>query len=177
MTNRHAKWPLAGVLSGMVILACGTTSTEAHPGRRVAPIERRALQEQLGLTEDQVQAIREIHARHRDSMRETVRALREARRSLRDLALGDQDEAAFTAKTAEVRELAGQVLDAPGSGSPPDARAANEAPRAATPAAGAARRLNGRVRSGLPEGAAHPVPGPDRIPQASRLAVYGQIWL
>lgn len=112
MTNRHAKWPLAGVLSGLVVLACGTTSTEAHPGRRVAPIERRALQEQLGLTEDQVQAIREIHARHRDSIRETVRALREARRSLRDMALGDQDEAAFDAKTAEVRELAGQVLEA-----------------------------------------------------------------
>ena len=96
MTNRHAKWPLAGVLSGLVILACGTTPTEAHPGRRVAPIERRALQEQLGLTEDQVQAIREIHARHRESMRETVRALREARRALRDMALGEPDEATFT---------------------------------------------------------------------------------
>jgi Spy/CpxP family protein refolding chaperone len=112
MTTRHARWPLAGVLSGLVILACGTTPSEAHPGRRVAPIERRALLEQLGLTEDQVQAIREIRVRHRESMQETVRALRDARRLLREMALGDQDEATFAAKTAEVRELAGQVLEA-----------------------------------------------------------------
>ena len=166
MTNRHAKWPLAGVLSGLVILACGTTPAEAHPGRRVAPIERRALQEQLGLTEDQVQAIREIRRRHRDSMRETVRALREARRLLRDMALGEQDEATFDAKAAEVRELAGSGAGgagphAPGSGPPPDARAADEAPRAAAapaPPPGAARRLK-RGESGQPGGAGGALPG------------------
>jgi Spy/CpxP family protein refolding chaperone len=112
MTNLHATWPLAGVLSGLVILATGATSSEAHFNRRVAPIERQALQAELGLTEDQVKAIREIHARHRESMREAVRALREARRSLREMALAEADEATFTAKAAEVRELAGQVLEA-----------------------------------------------------------------
>ncbi len=112
MTNLHAKWPLAAVLGGLVILASGATPSEAHRGRRVAPIERRALQAELGLTEDQVKAIRDIHARHRDSMRETWRALREARRLLRDMTLSDTDEATLNTKAAEVQGLAGQLLEA-----------------------------------------------------------------
>jgi Spy/CpxP family protein refolding chaperone len=112
MRNRHAKWPLAGVLTGLVILTSGTAPSEAAVGRRWAPIERRALQAQLGLTDEQVQAIREIRTRSWESMRETVSALREARRSLREMALTEVDEAGFAAKAAEARELAGQVLEA-----------------------------------------------------------------
>ena len=112
MTNLHAKWPLAGVVSGLVILASGATPSEAQLTSRIAPIERPALQEQLGLTEDQVKAVREIHARHRQSMRETARALHEARVALREMALDETDEATFAAKAAEVRQLAGQVLEA-----------------------------------------------------------------
>ena len=113
MTTRHTRWPLAGALTGLVILASGTAPSEAATGRRVAPIERRALQDQLGLSEDQVKAIREIRTRHWESMRETVRALREARRTLREMALTEEvDEATFTAKAVETRELAGQVHEA-----------------------------------------------------------------
>jgi Spy/CpxP family protein refolding chaperone len=112
MTNLHAKWPLAGVLSGLVILTSGAASSEAHLARRVAPIERPALREQLGLTDEQAKTIREIHARHWQSMRDTVRGLREARRSLREMILAETDEASVTAKAAEVRELAGQVIEA-----------------------------------------------------------------
>jgi Spy/CpxP family protein refolding chaperone len=112
MTKVHTKWPLAGVLSGLVILASGAMPVEAHMTRRVAPIERSALREQLGLTDDQVTAIKEIRSRNWQSMRETVRALREARRALREIVLADADDATFTAKAAEVRELSGQVLEA-----------------------------------------------------------------
>ena len=112
MTKLHAKWPLAGVLSGLVILVSGAMPGEAHLARRVAPIERSALREQLGLTDDQVNSIKEIRARHWQSMRETVRALRDARRALREMALADTDDSTFTAKAAEVRELSGQVLEA-----------------------------------------------------------------
>jgi Spy/CpxP family protein refolding chaperone len=112
MRNRHAKWPLAGVLTGLVILVSGTAPSEAAFARRGAPIERRALQEQLGLSEDQARTIREIRARHWDAMRDTVRALREARRALHEMALTEVDEATFAAKAAETRELAGQVLEA-----------------------------------------------------------------
>jgi Spy/CpxP family protein refolding chaperone len=112
MTKLHAKWPVAGVLSGLVMLVSGATPGEAHLSRRVAPIERPALREQLGLSEEQVQTIRDIHARHWQSMRETTQALRQARRALREMALTETDDATFTAKAAEVRELAGQVLEA-----------------------------------------------------------------
>lgn len=112
MTKPQTKWPVAGVLSGLVILVSGTMPSEAHVARRVAPIERSAIREQLGLTEDQVKSMKEIRARHWQSMRETVRALREARRALRDMAWADADDATFTAKATEVRELSGQVLEA-----------------------------------------------------------------
>src|SRR5262245_2051124 len=113
MTKAHTKWPVAGVLSGLVILVSGAMPADAHLARRVAPIERSALREQLGLTDDQVKAIKEIRSRHWQSMRETVQALREARRALREMAWADStDDAAFTAKAAEVRELSGQVLEA-----------------------------------------------------------------
>jgi Spy/CpxP family protein refolding chaperone len=112
MTKLQTKWPVAGVLSGLVILASGAMPSEAHVARRVAPIERSEIGEQLGLTEDQVKSIKEIRARHWQSMRETVRALHEARRVLRDMAWADTDDATFTAKATEVRELSGQVLEA-----------------------------------------------------------------
>jgi Spy/CpxP family protein refolding chaperone len=112
MTKLHTKWPLAGVLSGLVILVSGAMPAEAQFARRVAPVERSALREQLGLTDDQVKSIREIRARHWQSMRETVRALRDARRALREMVLADADEPTFAAKAAEVRELSGQVLEA-----------------------------------------------------------------
>ena len=112
MTKLQTKWPVAGVLSGLVILVSGVMPSEAHVARRVAPIERSAIREQLGLTDDQVKSMKEIRARHWQSMRETVRALREARRALRDMAWADADDATFTAKATEVRELSGQVLEA-----------------------------------------------------------------
>jgi Spy/CpxP family protein refolding chaperone len=126
MTKLHPKWPLAGVLGGLVILVSGAMPSEAQFARRVAPIERSALREELGLTDEQVKSIREIRARHWQSMRETVRALRDARRALREMVLADADETAFTAKAAEVKELTGQVLEA-------RARTLQEVARALTP--------------------------------------------
>jgi len=112
MTRLRTKWPLAGVLGGLVILVSGVMPSDAQVARRVAPIQRSALRDELGLTEDQVKSIREVRARHWQSMRETVRALRDARRAIREMALGSTDEATFSAKAAEVRELSGQILEA-----------------------------------------------------------------
>ena len=112
MTRLHTKWPLAGVLGGLVILVSGVMPSEATLARRVAPIQRSVLRAELGLTEDQIKSIREIRARHSQSTRETVRALRDARRALREMALENTDDATFSAKSAEVRELSGQVLEA-----------------------------------------------------------------
>ena len=112
MTRLHTKWPLAGVLGGLVILVSGVMPGEAQLPRRVAPIQRSVLRDEIGLTEEQIKSIREVRARHWQSMRETVRALRDARQVLREMALSNADEATFSAKAAEVRELSGQVVEA-----------------------------------------------------------------
>jgi Spy/CpxP family protein refolding chaperone len=112
MRYAHTKWPLAGVLTGLVILASGTLPGEAHMPRRAEALDRPTLQEELGLTDDQARAIREIFARRRASMRDTVRALRQARRSLRDLVLQEADEATVNAKQAEIKQLVGQLVAA-----------------------------------------------------------------
>ena len=185
MTKLQTKWPLAGVLSGVVILVSGAMPADAHMTRRVAPIERSALREQLGLTDDQVTAMKEIRARNWQSMRETVRALREARRALREMALTDADDATFTAKAAEVRELVGPGPrgarpDAPGGGSRPHPGAAGKAPRAP------AHPTPPRGRRSPADSEVIRTPGEDILPRGvrtapsvrrSRLAVYGQIWL
>ena len=112
MARLHTKWPLAGVLGGLVILASGVMPSEAQLPRRAAPIQRSALRDELGLTEEQVKSIRDVRARRWQSMRGTVRALRDARDTLREMALGSTDEAIFSAKAAEVRELSGRVVEA-----------------------------------------------------------------
>lgn len=110
MRRSHATWPLAGVLTGLVILVSGSLPGEAHPGRRGDPASHWTLREELGLTDDQVQAIRELLSRQRTSLRETARALREARRTLRDLVLQEADEAAVAAKQSEIQALLGQLV-------------------------------------------------------------------
>jgi Spy/CpxP family protein refolding chaperone len=112
MSGTHARWPLAGVLTGLVILVSGAAPGEAHPAGWGGSMGRASLQEELGLTEDQVQAIRDIFARQRASLRDTVRALREARRALRDLVLQGADEPSVMAKQAEIEALLGRLVAA-----------------------------------------------------------------
>jgi Spy/CpxP family protein refolding chaperone len=112
MIGRHAKWPLAGVLGGLVILATGLAPGDAHPTRHGVRTERQTLRQQLGLTDDQVQAIREILGRQRTLLRETGRALWDARRELRAMALGDADDGALATKRAELQELVGRLTEA-----------------------------------------------------------------
>jgi Spy/CpxP family protein refolding chaperone len=112
MKRSHATWPLAGVLTGLVILVSGTLPGEAYPGRRGELADHPTLREELGLTDDQVQAVRELLARQRASLRETARALREARRALRDLVLQEADDAAIAAKEGEVQALLSQLVAA-----------------------------------------------------------------
>jgi Spy/CpxP family protein refolding chaperone len=108
MARLNSKWPVAGILGGLVILAAGIVPTEAHRRDR-APITE--LGERLGLSEEQRQALREIYARQGESRRQIVRGLREARRSLRELIVAGGDEAQIQARTAEVQALVGQALE------------------------------------------------------------------
>jgi Spy/CpxP family protein refolding chaperone len=68
------------------------------------------LQQRLGLTDDQVKAIRAAYANHRDEQKQAWQALRAAQADLRQLALNGGDPAAVQAKTAEVQQLLGQTV-------------------------------------------------------------------
>lgn len=69
------------------------------------------LQQKLGLTEDQLQAFRQVYAnRDIDAQRQHVRALHTAQGELRRLALNGADDATLQAKQAEVQTLLAQAM-------------------------------------------------------------------
>ncbi len=106
MVRMRSPWLLAGILSVAVFLATSVNPSEAHPRR---PSLAR-LQAELGLSDDQVRAIHQLHVGQWEARHQLRKALREARTSLRELILTGGDEAAIQAKTAEVQQLLAQAL-------------------------------------------------------------------
>jgi Spy/CpxP family protein refolding chaperone len=71
------------------------------------------LQQKLGLTSDQVQALRQVYAsRDVNAQREHYKALRTAQGELRRLALNGADDTTLAAKQAEVQNLLAQSMQA-----------------------------------------------------------------
>ena len=71
------------------------------------------LQQKLGLTSDQVQALRQVYAsRDVTTQREHYKALRTAQGELRRLALNGADDTTLAAKQAEVQNLLAQSMQA-----------------------------------------------------------------
>jgi Spy/CpxP family protein refolding chaperone len=69
------------------------------------------LQQKLGLTDDQLQAFRQLHAaRDIEAQRQQYRALRAAQTELRRLALNGADDATLAAKQAEIQALLTQQM-------------------------------------------------------------------
>lgn len=68
------------------------------------------LQQQLGLTDDQVQAIREVHARRAQAQRQLWQQIRNTRREVRDLAVKGGDPGTLDVKTQELAQLFNQAL-------------------------------------------------------------------
>jgi Spy/CpxP family protein refolding chaperone len=70
------------------------------------------LQQKLGLTEDQLQAFRQLHAsRDVEARRQQHQALRTAQSELRRLALNGADDATLAAKQTEIQTLLSQQMD------------------------------------------------------------------
>ena len=90
-----------------LVLAAGLVAG-AVPAHARPSLDR--LQSQLSLTDDQVQAIRQLHQAQRPAHRQLRTSLREARHALRDLVLTGTDDAAIQAKTAEVQQLVAQAI-------------------------------------------------------------------
>lgn len=87
---------------GLVSLAVGAPAL-AHPTEPRAWEER--WRQALGLTEDQVQTLREIRQRQMAAWRQHRAALLQARAELRRLILTGAEETAIQAKQAEVERL------------------------------------------------------------------------
>jgi Spy/CpxP family protein refolding chaperone len=68
-------------------------------------------QQELGLTDSQAQALREIRERQRGATRQVWGALVRAQAELRQLALGGAADAAVQAKIAEIEQLHRQSLE------------------------------------------------------------------
>ncbi len=105
---KHARW-LAVLLLGLGLLATQADSVQAHGGSRHR-MERR-FQQRLGLSDDQMKAIREVRQRQAPKALELSHQLRRAQQELRQLALTGDDEAGLAAKAGEVKTLEAQLVD------------------------------------------------------------------
>ena len=100
------------LLAGTLATGSIATAQDAQPHNRQDWQQRMLsrLQERLGLSDQQVTAIREVQDRHRDARGQVFKSLRQAQGQLRELALNSTDDAALQQKAAEVQSLMGQSL-------------------------------------------------------------------
>jgi Spy/CpxP family protein refolding chaperone len=97
---------LIGMLALPLVLAVALDPVEARPHRDSLG----RLQAELGLTDAQVQAIRQIHEGQRDARMQLRRSLRDARRTLREMVIDGVEDATVQQQTAEVQQLLGQAV-------------------------------------------------------------------
>jgi Spy/CpxP family protein refolding chaperone len=109
MAKAGATWPLAGILTGVLMLANGTASAEPYGQRGGFGQMRR--QERLGLSDDQIKALHQARAQQGEARRQLHRSLGATRRSLNALILQGADEAAIRAQTGGIQELMAQQLE------------------------------------------------------------------
>lgn len=99
---------LVGLLAGTGVALAQDTKAPAAPMHGGHGMAR--LQQRLGLSDDQVNAIKAAYQKHRDEQKQAWQALATAQADLRKLALNGADAATIQAKTAEVQQLLGQTV-------------------------------------------------------------------
>ena len=108
------RWTRTIVVLTLAFAAGLTTVAGAaqSPTSPTSPPARWAsqLQQQLGLSDQQLQAIREIYQRDADAKRQQGQQLRQAQAELRHLALTSTDNEAIQAKQDDVQRLTAQVI-------------------------------------------------------------------
>ncbi|MGH7309961.1 MAG: Spy/CpxP family protein refolding chaperone [Candidatus Rokuibacteriota bacterium] len=100
-------------LLAITTLAVSTTAlaTEPPPTHARHHAWEQRLQQHLGLTDQQVQAIREIRARDAEARKASWQAMRQARAELRRLVLIEANQALIDAKQDEVQTLLAVALE------------------------------------------------------------------
>ena len=96
----------SAVLGSMpAVVAADTADSGQHNGRGAR------FQQWLGLTDDQMNAIRQIRQQDAPAMKQQFQAMRQARMDLRQAVLNGADPATIQAKQAAVQTLMAQGLD------------------------------------------------------------------
>lgn len=109
MPRTRTVWIVAALIASSVLTA--TIAQAQQPPTSMADRMLQRLQQNLGLTDDQVTQIRAIHQGQRDARRQLWQSVRQAQRDLRQLALNDGDASALAAKKTELAQLQAQGLD------------------------------------------------------------------
>lgn len=105
MTLRTPFRATLALLAGTLLLAgVAQAADTVRQGDRHRGWENR-LQQRLGLTEQQTEALREIREREATAMKQHWQTLRQAQAELRRLVLTEADEGAIQSKQAEVQRL------------------------------------------------------------------------
>ena len=107
MARPRPFWLVAGLIAASVLTAAVSHAQAPSPGDRMYS----RLQQNLGLSDDQVSSIRQIFQQQRDARRQLWQSLRQTQTDLRQLALSGGDAAAIAAKKTEVEQLLAQGLD------------------------------------------------------------------
>lgn len=102
---------IALAIASMLALTATYAVADDRAGARGGPHPHGRFQAQLGLSDDQMSAIREIHARRADERKQLGQSLRQAQADLRQLALQGGNPAAIKAKAAEVGGLLSQGVE------------------------------------------------------------------
>jgi Spy/CpxP family protein refolding chaperone len=96
-------------LTTILVAATAAYAAEPPTGAHHRSWESR-LQQKLGLRDDQVQAIRQIHQSQAETRKQHGQALRQAQAELRRLVLSEADQPSIEAKQAEVQQLIAQSV-------------------------------------------------------------------
>ena len=107
MARTRSFWLVAVLIASSVFTAA---VVQAQPSPWADRMYSR-MQQNLGLSDDQVNAIRQIHEQQRDARRQLWQSLRQAQTDLRQLALSGGDAAAIAAKKTEIGQLLAQGVD------------------------------------------------------------------
>lgn len=114
MSRTRSLWLVTALVAATVLTAASiTVAQQPQPSPTAAPASKMysRLQQNLGLTDDQVTQIRAIHAQQREAQRQVWQALRVAQTDLRQLALSNGDPAAIAAKKTQIAQLLAQGMD------------------------------------------------------------------
>jgi Spy/CpxP family protein refolding chaperone len=105
--KRHAL--TAAVLLFTGLLGPGAVLADTPTGKPVRAYGQH-FQQRLGLTDAQMQSIRDIWTRQMPAARQVWQSLGKARQDIRQLALGGADDATIRAKMTEIDGLQSQAL-------------------------------------------------------------------